>query len=309
MLGHRLDEPRPRGIVAKRAPKRLDALRQRFVGDGHARPDFIEETVLGDQGPRFADQQDQSVEIAGTELDRLAIAPQPAVPRVQAEPVEAIGGVRAFQETLSLCSCLSRLPAPRLKPQSRLKGKTVTAIMNRHLPWRTLGWGGAIALLAIPFVAMRFTTEVDWSPADFIVMGVMLAIVGGLIELAVRASPNSSYRGAAALAVLGGFLLTWANLAVGIVGSEDNPANQLFFVALLMGIAGSFVARGKSDGMARAMLVTAIAIVAAFAIAQSGIRDEPMVKPFVEGIGTSIFVLLFLGSAALFRRAARQLST
>ena len=60
--------------------------------------------------------------------------------------------------------------------------------------------------------------------------------------------------------------------------------------------------------MARAMLTTAIAIVAAFAIAQSGLRDEPMVKPLVEGGGTSIFVFLFLGSAALFRKAARELT-
>ena len=183
------------------------------------------------------------------------------------------------------------------------------AIQRSGIPWRIIGWGGAVALLATPFVAMRFTTEVDWSLADFIVMGLMIAIVGGLLELAIRSSSNWSYRGAAGLALLGGFLLTWANLAVGIVGSENNPANQLFFVALLLGIAGCVAARGKADGMARAMLTTAIAIVAAFALAESGARDEPMVKPLVEGVGTSIFVFLFLGSAALFRRVAHQSSS
>jgi hypothetical protein len=57
------------------------------------------------------------------------------------------------------------------------------------------------------------------------------------------------------------------------------------------------------------MVTTAAAMVIAFAIAESGRPDEPMVHPLVEGIGTSIFVLLFLGSAWLFRRAARDHSS
>ena len=177
---------------------------------------------------------------------------------------------------------------------------------RRGFPWRIVGWGGAVALLASPFIAMRMHADgVDWSLRDFIVMGVMIGIVGGVIELAVRSSTDWSYRAGAGLAVLGGFLLTWANLAVGIVGSEHNPANQLFFFALLIGIVGSVVAREKSSGMAKVMLVTAAATVAAFVIAQLGVRDEPMVRPLVEGVGTSIFVLMFVGSAMLFRRAAR----
>lgn len=180
------------------------------------------------------------------------------------------------------------------------------AIQRSGIPWRIIGWGGAVALLATPFVAMQLNAEgVDWSVGDFIVMGIMMAIVGGVIELAVRSSSNWSYRGGAGLAVLGGFLLTWANLAVGIVGSENNPANQLFFVALLVGIVGSLIAQGRSAGMARAMLITAGSIVVAFVIAQAGVRDEPMVRPLVEGVGTSIFVLMFAASAMLFRRAAR----
>jgi hypothetical protein len=174
------------------------------------------------------------------------------------------------------------------------------------IPWRIIGWGGAIALLALPFMAMQLNAEgVDWSPGDFVFMGVLLGTIGGLLELAVRMSPDRFYRGGAGLALLGTFLVVWVNLAVGIVGSEHNPNNQLFFVALLMGIAGAIGGRGKADGMARAAITTAVAIVAAFFIAQAGVRDEPMVKPIVEGVGTSIFVLLFVGSAWLFRRAAR----
>lgn len=181
---------------------------------------------------------------------------------------------------------------------------------NRHptgIPWRIIGWGGAVALLALPFIAMQLNAEgADWSVGDFVFMGVLLGTIGGLLELAVRMSPNRFYRGAVGLALLGTFLVIWVNLAVGIVGSEHNPNNQLFFVALLMGIAGAIGGRGRVDGMARAAITTAVTLVLAYFIAQAGVRDEPMVKPVVEGVGTSVFVLLFLGSAWLFRRAARD---
>jgi hypothetical protein len=176
------------------------------------------------------------------------------------------------------------------------------------IPWRMVGWGGAVVMLALPFIAMQLNTEgVDWSAGDFVIMGAMLGAIGGILELAVRLSPNRFYRAAVGLALLGTFLLVWANLAVGIVGSENNPNNQLFFVAVLLGVAGIIGAGAKADGMVRAMVTTAAAIVLAFVIGELGVRDEPMVKPIVEGVGTSIFVMLFLASAWLFRRSARAL--
>ena len=175
--------------------------------------------------------------------------------------------------------------------------------------WRFVGWGIAAALLLLPLIAMQFTPEVNWTAEDFIVWGIMLGTVGGLFELAVRLSPLPSYRAGFGLALLGAFLLVWANLAVGIVGSELNPVNQLFFGALLVGIVASGIARMKASGMAVAMLTTAIAIVLAFVIAEARPTDEPWVHLMAEAIGTGIFVLLFVGSAALFHRAAHSSSS
>jgi len=176
----------------------------------------------------------------------------------------------------------------------------------RRVPWRAIGWGGGVALLALPFVAMQFTREVNWTASDFVVFGAMLLAVGIPLELAARASRSWSYRGAALLALVGGFLTVWANLAVGIVGSEDNPLNLLFFGALLVGIAGSIAARGKAKGMALAMVATAAALGVAFVFATLVPTDEPNVPHMRELIGTSLFAALFLGSAALFRKASRE---
>ena len=68
--------------------------------------------------------------------------------------------------------------------------------------WRIIGWGFAVGLLILPFVAMRFTSEVNWTPSDFVFAGVLLGSVGLGLDFAVRRSSNPAYRGAAALAVL-----------------------------------------------------------------------------------------------------------
>ena len=112
-----------------------------------------------------------------------------------------------------------------------------------RVPWRAIGWGAAALLLALPFVAMQFDTGVNWTASDFAVFGAMLLMVGIPLELVARSSPSWTYRGAALLALLGAFLTVWANLAVGIVGSEDNPANLLFFAALMIGLVGTVAVR------------------------------------------------------------------
>lgn len=179
------------------------------------------------------------------------------------------------------------------------------AVSLGKVPWRAVGWGGAAALLALPFVAMQFTPEVNWTAGDFIAFTIMVLMVGVPLELVARFSDNWSYRGGAVLALFGMFLTIWANLAVGIVGSEHNPANQFFFLALLIGLGGAAIARFRAKGMAVAMLATAAALGVAFVVASSGPTDEPMVKHYVEGIGTGVFAALFVASAALFRKASR----
>ena len=181
---------------------------------------------------------------------------------------------------------------------------------RRGMPWRVIGWGGAMLLLVTPFVAMQMHADgVDWTVGDFIFAAVLFGIIGGALELAVRFSPNRAYRGAAALSLLGTLLTIWANLAVGMVGSEHNPANQCFFAALLAGIAAGCIGRFRPKAMSIAAAATALLLWTAFAVAVMAPTDEPFVKHSVEFIGTSIFALLFLGSAWLFRRSARDQSS
>ena len=64
---------------------------------------------------------------------------------------------------------------------------------------------GVGAILSVPLVAMLVTDAVVWTLADFILAGVVLAIIGTAIELAVRKSGNRL--AAAGIAILGGLAI------------------------------------------------------------------------------------------------------
>lgn len=74
-------------------------------------------------------------------------------------------------------------------------------------------------LLLIPFIAMQFTSEVDWSLFDFVVAGVLLLGTGLLCELVMRIVKKPVHRLVLCGALLIALFLIWAELAVGIFGT------------------------------------------------------------------------------------------
>lgn len=131
---------------------------------------------------------------------------------------------------------------------------TASPTTSRHFNiWRIIGWGGAAALVLAPLVAMQFTHEVNWDETDFIFAAVIFGIVGGLIELAVRKSSNWYFRFGSMFAVLAGFMVIWSNLAVGMIGNEDNPVNLWFGAVLLIAITGSIASRFLGGILPQAM--------------------------------------------------------
>ncbi len=164
--------------------------------------------------------------------------------------------------------------------------------------WRIIAWSGAAGLILLPLVAMQVTSEVDWSPADFVFAIVLIGGMGLMFEVAVRLSRNIAYRAGFAFALLAIFLLIWINLAVGIIGSENNDANAMFAAVPTVAIGGACIAHFRARGMAIAMI--------AAAIAQAGVAVVALVMgiAFIVPI-TAMFCGLWLASAWLFAKAAR----
>ena len=70
---------------------------------------------------------------------------------------------------------------------------------------------GTAAILLIPFVAMQFTGEVNWTTSDFVIAAVLLAATGMLFELATAKLHTRKSR-LIAIAVIGFcFLFVWAD--------------------------------------------------------------------------------------------------
>lgn len=167
-------------------------------------------------------------------------------------------------------------------------------------------WGSATFLLLLPLAAMQFTDDVNWGLGDFVTFGAMLAVACGTYESAARMTRDKTYRAAVGVAVAASFFLVWVNLAVGIIGSERNPANLMYAGVLAVGIVGAIIARFRPLGMARALVATASAQALAAMIALLVGWDDPWNGPLEILALNGFFIALFAGSAWLFRHAARE---
>jgi hypothetical protein len=153
---------------------------------------------------------------------------------------------------------------------------------------------------------MQFSEQMSWDETDFIVWGVMLALAAGTFDLAIRVPGNVAYRMAVGVALVGAFILVWMNLAVGIIGSEDNPANLMYGGVLATGLVGAFVARFRGGGMAVTLGAMALAQLAAGIIALSASLGSTGANwPRVIYVLTSFFAALWSLSAWLLHRASR----
>src|SRR5690606_41506393 len=90
-------------------------------------------------------------------------------------------------------------------------------------PWRIARWAIVPVLLLIPLIAMQFSEEVQWTLFDFVFVAVVLS--GALIayEVATRISSLTTYRMAAAVAILTSVMLLWIT---GAVRSEERRGGK-----------------------------------------------------------------------------------
>lgn len=175
----------------------------------------------------------------------------------------------------------------------------MTAIPSTPLIRRLsmLAWIGAATLFALPAVAMLVTSEVQWSLADFIVFAGLLALVVMPFQLALRRVRNFAALSAVAVALGTGFVMVWANLAIGLVGDGPTLANRALMAVLVVPVIGAILTRAAPRGMAGVMLATALVNAVVLAILALTAPETGVIFCFA-------FVFGWLVSALLFRRAA-----
>lgn len=174
----------------------------------------------------------------------------------------------------------------------------MTAAQSRHLDnaLRLLMWGGVLAIWLLPLIAKQFTDEVQWTTFDHVIWAIMLIIPAGIIEVVSRLTSNWFYRGAVVIALGTAFVITWVNLAVGIVGNEENPTNLIFFGVVAIAMIGAPLVGFRAARLRWVFYLTAAAQALS---ALTALQAEPFVLVFC-GVTTA----LWLTAATLFGRAA-----
>ena len=169
---------------------------------------------------------------------------------------------------------------------------------------RLITWSVVIILLLlVPLIAMQFNTGVNWGTLDFAVAALLLAGAAFSYEIIARKGQAASYRIGVGIAVLSSLFLVWANLAVGLIGDESNPANLLYIGVLLAGFIGAIVSGFRARGLALTLFAMAIvqALIGGIAIvAGLGLPASPPKE--IAGV-TGFFVFLFAVAGLMFLRA------
>jgi apolipoprotein N-acyltransferase len=86
-------------------------------------------------------------------------------------------------------------------------------VMHQHIfRWLMLV---TLGLLSVPWIAMQATEEVNWQPADFAVMGILLFGCFSLFVVIAR-KVRAKYWTAIGIIIAVIFVYLWAELAVGV---------------------------------------------------------------------------------------------
>ena len=166
-----------------------------------------------------------------------------------------------------------------------------------HGARRLAVWGGTAALMLLPVLPERLNGSVAFDIGDFMFLTILLVGVGTAYELAVRMRDDRAFVAGLGIAIATILIQAWINLAVGVIGSEDNPANWIYAGVLAIAVIGAIVARFRPASLTRVMILTAFAQLVA------------MIVALAAGLGftgpiTVFFCALWLISARLFRRAS-----
>lgn len=162
-------------------------------------------------------------------------------------------------------------------------------------------------LLLIPFTAQLLTDEVAWTLSDFVFAGILIFGTGTAYILISRQSDSLMYRAAFGVLLFAALFLIWVNLAAGIIGSEDNPANLMYGGVLAILAIGVIAARFRSHGMAYALFTTSIAHAFIIFVSLSyGMQNLTRSSVTEIVLFNGLFIVQFTLSGSLFWQVSKD---
>lgn len=164
--------------------------------------------------------------------------------------------------------------------------------------WRVAGWGSLMALLLLPALAMRLTTDVTWTASDFVFAAILLGFAGAVVELAVRFARPGASRTGYFVAGAAAFLTLWSNAAIGIIGDED-AVNVYFYLMVGASMLAGAIVLFRPAPM---RWITASLAIGQYAVGIAALNMMPG-HPVEWGVIT-VFALMWLIATWCFHQAA-----
>jgi hypothetical protein len=163
-----------------------------------------------------------------------------------------------------------------------------------------------VLVLLIPFLGNLLVDGWNWNFGGFVLAGTLVFGTALAYELVTRNRDRIAYRAAAGVALAAAFVLVWMNF---VQAADDvNPNAMIYLGVPIVGIIGAAMARLRPHGMALALFATAFAqavVVVALIIRNPQVTSWTSAASRGFGLN-AFFVIVFFGSALLFRKAARQ---
>jgi hypothetical protein len=158
---------------------------------------------------------------------------------------------------------------------------------------------GALAALMVPLVASRVVEGWNWNAGAFVFVYVLFFATGMAYALIARRMGAWSYKAGVGIALAAGFALGWSNMVH--VADSGHPENLVYYSVLAVGVVGALLARLQARGLAYTLFAMAATLAVIAVMLPSGAPPDMARR---MAIGHGVYVVLFIASGVLFRRAS-----
>ena len=164
-----------------------------------------------------------------------------------------------------------------------------------------------VLLLMVPFIAMQFSQEVDWSFSDFAIMGSLIFITGLAYVLLTRFAKNWMLKIAFAITIGITFFMIWANLAVGLIGAGPHAGNLMYIAIYLIVAIGTLKYYSNPKKMSNVALTAIGGLILLTLIAfMAGMQNYPASSTSEILIVNGFFIVPYAIAAVLFMEAGKK---
>jgi len=157
----------------------------------------------------------------------------------------------------------------------------------------------SLGLLMAPLVASRVVDGWNWNAGAFVRVYLLFFVTGMLYTAIAKKMGAWAYKAGVGLALVAGFALGWSTMVQ--TADSGHPERLWYLSVLVVGLVGVLLSRLKAQGLAYTLFAMALTLALIAVMLPSGAPPDMARR---MAIGHGVYVVLFIASGLLFRRAS-----